>query len=144
MASVDRHSLLAAAAVRRPRGAAVICGATTLDYPGLRALAERMGGAMAGAGARPGDRVAALFPNCHRYLACYFAALDRRYILLPLNLRLLPGEMRGLLEHGGARLVVGDPEFLALLSGHVGIAPRAHEDGWAIARLPSVARTMIP
>ena len=136
MASVDRHSLLAAAAVRRPRGAAVICGATTLDYPGLRALAERMGGAMAEAGAQPGDRVAALFPNCHRYLACYFAALDRGYILLPLNLRLLPDEMRGLLEHGGARLVVGDPDLLALLSGHAGMAARAHEDGWAIARLP--------
>ena len=136
MAGVDRNSLLAAAAARRPRGAAVVCGATTLDYPGLRDLAERMGGAMAEAGAQPGDRVAALFPNCHRYLACYFAALDRRYVLLPLNLRLLPEEMGGLLEHGGARVVVGDPELLALLPGKVATAPRAEGEGWAIARLP--------
>ncbi len=113
-------------ACRITRGPAVVCGTVRLDYPGLRALADRMGGDLEARGARPGDRVAALFPNCHLYLACYFAALLRRLVLVPLNVRLSRRETLAILDHSGARLLIGEPALAAPLLG--GVA--APGEGW--------------
>ncbi len=128
---MDPRGLLASAAARRPHGAAVRCGGSDLGYLDLRRLADRLGRALERAGARPGDRVAALFPNCHLYLASYFAALERGLVLVPLNLRLSEAEMRAVLEHSGARLVIGRPEGVARLAAG---APPAGEEGWAVGR----------
>jgi acyl-CoA synthetase (AMP-forming)/AMP-acid ligase II len=114
---VDPFTLLDEAC-RKRSGDAVFCGQVRLDYPGLRDLVLRAGRDLEAQGARPGDRVAALFPNCHLYLAVYFAALLRRFVLVPLNLRLSPREMRSILDHSGARLLIGDPVLAApLLAG---------------------------
>ncbi len=130
-------------ACRGDRRPAVLCGRTRLDYRELRDLAERIGRALETEGARPGERVAALFHNCHLYLACYFAALLRRYVLVPLNVRLSRREMRAILEHSGARVVIGEPALAAPLcaggapdpggwlagpTGHAGAAETAAPD----------------
>jgi acyl-CoA synthetase (AMP-forming)/AMP-acid ligase II len=133
---MDPRSLLASAAARRPHGVAVRCGGADLGYPDLRRLADRIGRALVSAGAGPGDRVAALFPNCHLYLASYFAALERDLVLVPLNLRLSEVETRAVLEHSGARLAVGRPELLARLAPG---APPAGEDGWAVGGVEGAA-----
>jgi acyl-CoA synthetase (AMP-forming)/AMP-acid ligase II len=105
-------------ACRKRRAAAVFCGGSHFDYPGLRDLALAAGSHLESLGARPGDRVAALFPNCHLYLAAYFAALLRRFVLVPLNLRLSEREMRAILDHSGARVLIGDPGLCGpLLAG---------------------------
>jgi acyl-CoA synthetase (AMP-forming)/AMP-acid ligase II len=126
MSAADPVALLAGAA-RRRRGPAVLCGREALDYEGLRALAARLGRDLARAGARPGDRVAALFPNCHLFLATYFAALEEGFILAPLNLRLAPAEIRGILAHSGARILIGDPALAGL---HLEPRGRLAGDGW--------------
>jgi len=113
-------------ACRVTGGPAVMCGPVRLDYQGLRALAERIGRDLEARGARPGDRVAALFPNCHLYLACYFAALLRRLVLVPLNVRLSRREMRAILAHSGARVLIGEPVLAAPLLRHGAAAG----DGW--------------
>jgi len=102
-------------ACRSDRRPAVVCGRTRLDYKELRELAERIGRALEEQGVRPGDRVAALFPNCHLYLACYFAALLRRFVLVPLNTRLSRREMLAILDHSGARVLIGEPALAAPL-----------------------------
>src|SRR5437867_5062202 len=111
-----------------------MCGPVRLDYQGLRALAERIGRDLEARGACAGDRVAALFPNCHLYLACYFGALARGMILVPLNLRLSTQEMRAILEHSGARVLIGEPELMAPLLAD---RPAAEGPGWAAARIGS-------
>lgn len=96
-------------ACRTRRTLAIVCGGERSGYEGLRDLALAAGRHLESLGARPGDRVAALFPNCHLYLAVYFAALLRRFVLVPLNVRLSEREVRAILEHSGARLLIGDP-----------------------------------
>jgi acyl-CoA synthetase (AMP-forming)/AMP-acid ligase II len=132
MAAMDALSLLAAAARRRPRGAAVRCGRRDISYAALAALARRGGEALERAGARPGDRVAALLPNCHLYLACYFGALQAGFVLVPLNTRLAQGEMRAILAHSGARALIGDPDGVASLAGP---GPALEVDGRRVAPL---------
>ena len=94
-------------ACRKRIAAAIFCGDARFDYAGLRDLALAAGRHLESLGARPGDRVAVLFPNCHLYLAVYFASLLHRFVLVPLNVRLSERELRGILEHSGARLVIG-------------------------------------
>src|SRR6185436_551556 len=99
----------------------------------LARLADRIGARLERAGADPGERVAAILPNCHRYLATYFAALTRGLVLVPLNPRLSPREIGSILARSGAVVVVGTPSMLAaagLPSGPVG-------DGVAIVPAPA-------
>jgi acyl-CoA synthetase (AMP-forming)/AMP-acid ligase II len=113
-------------ATRRRAGPAVFCGSTRLDYAGLLAFSARIGTTLRDLGAVPGDRVAALFGNCHLYLAAYFGALETGLVLVPLNLRLAPREVRTILEHSGARLLLGDPALVApLVQGRT-----RSDEGW--------------
>ena len=96
---MDARTLLASAARLRPRGTAAFCGPRRLTYPDLLGQAARLADDLESAGARPGDRVAALFANCHLYLACYAAALERGLVLLPINLKQSPSETRAILDY---------------------------------------------
>ncbi len=129
---VDLPGLLKSARRRAGDRTAVLCGAARLTYAGLDSLAARCAEALARHGAEPGDRVAALLPNCHLYMASYFGALAGRFVLVPINPRLHPEEIRAILEHSGARVLIGEPRGLARVLGErVGEA-----DGeWAFGRL---------
>src|SRR2546428_6600162 len=102
-------------AASRCHGGAIVWGGARLDYAGLRDLSSRIGRHLKTLGARPGDRVAALFPNCHVFLAAYFGALQQDLVLVPINVRLAPREVRTILEHSGSRLLLGDPVLAAPL-----------------------------
>jgi acyl-CoA synthetase (AMP-forming)/AMP-acid ligase II len=127
----DPGDLLAAAAGRDPGKAAVVCGDVRLSYPGLARLAGRIGAAIERAGARTGDRLGALFSNCHLYLATYFAAAERGVILVPINTRLLPREIESIVGHSGTVLVVGTPDRLRPF----GWPFRETGDGWCLAEV---------
>jgi len=90
----------------RPR---LHCGGRSLTYPDVAALQDRMVEAFRAAEARPGDRVAAFFPNCHLYFAAYYAALKSDLALMPMNLRLASPEREAVLRRGGARFLLGTP-----------------------------------
>lgn len=122
---------------RTPRGPAVSCGDGILTYGDLHALAGRLIERFRRAGARPGDRIAMLLPNCHHNLAAYFAALDAGFILVPLNLRWRAGEIREVLRHAGARLLVGRDEDLATLG--LSEAPSESAPGGSAARSDAAA-----
>ena len=133
-------SLLGDAARRHTAGVAVRCGDLALGYPDLLRLSGTMARAFEREGASPGDRVAALFPNCHLYLAAYFAALTSGVVLVPLNTRLHPHETAAILRHSGARLLFGDARLIGPLFetepglAGPGAAGRGGE-GWALAAL---------
>jgi long-chain acyl-CoA synthetase len=86
----------------------VIDGNEKLDYAGLFARCRRIGGALEALGLRLGDRVAVLSANSRHYfeLFCAIPAFGR--VIVPLNTRLAEPELRSILEHSGARVLIAD------------------------------------
>ena len=80
-------------AARAPADPAVAFGPRRLDYGTLEARACRLAQALAAAGIRRGDRVAALMNNCPQFLEALFATVRLGAIFVPVNFRLAPPEI---------------------------------------------------
>ncbi|GAA4821194.1 long-chain fatty acid--CoA ligase [Actinomycetospora corticicola] len=91
-----------------PEATAVVCPHATLTY---RELAERIGrliGAFDGLGLTPGDRVAVLSSNCHRFLELYLALPAAGLVVVPLNTRHSDAERRYAITDSGAEAFFTD------------------------------------
>jgi fatty-acyl-CoA synthase len=99
------------AVVHGDRTAVVHEGATT-TYADLGDRARRLAGALAAAGVEPGDRVAVLAPNVPVALEAHFGVPMAGAVLVALNTRLSAGELRGIVEHAGATLLIADDDLL--------------------------------
>ena len=75
-----------------PNKVGVVCGDERFTYSQFADRASRLAGALLGAGAKPGDRIAFLSTNCHRLLEAYYGVLEVGCNLVPLNVRLAPEE----------------------------------------------------
>jgi acyl-CoA synthetase (AMP-forming)/AMP-acid ligase II len=93
---------------------AVVCGDVRLSYAALDERVARLAGALVGLGVAPGERVAALMHNCHRYMETYLAAERAGAVLVPLNHRLAPAEIAFILNDAEAAVLIGDAELLPL------------------------------
>jgi long-chain acyl-CoA synthetase len=82
---------------------AITCGETRLTYAQTAERCRRLGGALTALGLGRGDRVAVIGPNCHRYLELYQGVPGAGMVIVPLNARHAPGELRYALEDAGAR-----------------------------------------
>jgi len=89
------------------------------SYARTRARSERLHGALAARGLRPGERFAVLSWNSSDYLELYFAAARGGYVLCPLNARLAPPEIEAILQDSGARFVLEGAKGLAELGREV-------------------------
>jgi long-chain acyl-CoA synthetase len=90
---------------------AVICGDVELTYAQTWDRCRRLIGALRDLGLAPGDRVAVIAGNCHRYLELYQAMPGAGFSLVPLNPRHAIAELRYALEDSGARVLftgIGD------------------------------------
>jgi fatty-acyl-CoA synthase len=87
---------------------AVVDGATRMTYRDLAARATRTAHALGASGVGPGDRAAYLCPNTPELLVAHFAAPLAGAVLVALNTRLAPEEVRSICMHSGARLLVVD------------------------------------
>ena len=90
---------------------AVVCGDVELTYAQTWDRCRRLVGALSELGLAPGDRVAVIAGNCHRYLELYQAVPGAGFNLVPLNPRHAVAELRYALEDSGARVLftgVGD------------------------------------
>lgn len=95
---------------------AVTCGDERLTY-GL--LAERIDRASAGftkLGVARGDVVAFVSFNCHRLLEAYYAVPQMGAVLLPVNIRLTPGDIGYILADADATTVVVDRALAGLIA----------------------------
>ena len=90
---------------------AVVDGELRLTYRELHDRSLRLTGVLAGLGVEPGDRVAVLAANSHVQLEMHNAVPMRGAVLVPLNIRLSPGELTYILEHSGTSLLVLGEEF---------------------------------
>ena len=83
----------------------------TLTYRELGEFARAQAAALDGLGLGTGDRVAVLSHNAARLLISYFGVAAFGRVLVPINFRLNADEVRFIVEHAGARLLLVDPEL---------------------------------
>jgi fatty-acyl-CoA synthase len=93
----------------------IVSGAKQFTYAEFGERCERLASALECAGIRPGDRVAYLSFNNHQLLEGYYGVVQARAVVTPLNVRLAPMELMGILNHAGARFLVFDDEFAPLV-----------------------------
>ncbi len=101
-----------AARVHGPR-AAVVYGARRFTYAELGERVRRLATALRRAGLARGDRVAALAPNVPALLEAHFGVALAGGVLVAINTRLNAAEIRYILDHAGARVLLVDAELAA-------------------------------
>jgi len=96
---------------------------SALTHAELRAQAMTMAGRLAGAGLRPGDRLALLAATHPDFMVLFFGALYAGIIPVPLPLPTAFGrreayidQIRGQIQSSGAPLVIAPQEFLSIVA----------------------------
>jgi fatty-acyl-CoA synthase len=89
----------------------------TMSYGELDARARGLALALDGLGVGPGERVAIVSPNAARFQIAYFGVSGYGRVLVPINYRLMADEIRYVVEHSGATVLLVDPESDAALAG---------------------------
>ena len=105
------------------RTAAIYPDHTSTVYEGRRftwsetyARCRRLASYLAGRGIGPGDTVAAMLPNIPAMNEVHFAVPMTGAVLNTLNIRLDATAIAFQLDHGGARIILVDPEFAGVIS----------------------------
>ncbi len=93
----------------------VVSGGKRFTYAEFGARCERLAAALLAHGIQPGDRVAYLSFNTHQLLEGYFGVVLARAVVMPLNVRLTPAELIGILNHSGARVLIFENDFKPLI-----------------------------
>src|SRR6187431_394292 len=88
-----------------------------LTYAEIGALARRQAARLDERGIGVGDRVAVVSHNSARLLTSFFGVAGSGRVLVPVNFRLRPDEVRYIVEHSGARVLYVDPELDESLKG---------------------------
>jgi fatty-acyl-CoA synthase len=109
-------SFLARAARIWPGRTAIIHGTRRVTYAQYLERSRRLASALRGAGVRPGDVVAALLPNIPQMLEAHMGVPMAHAVLCPINTRLDAPTVRFILAHSGAKLLLLDREFAALVA----------------------------
>jgi fatty-acyl-CoA synthase len=100
---------------------AIVYGERRHTYRDFAAEATRVAHALRGSGIGPGDRVAYLLPNVPEMLIAHFAVPLAGAVLVAINTRLSTEEVRYILDHSGAKILVVDAAL------HPTVAPVAAE-----------------
>jgi acyl-CoA synthetase (AMP-forming)/AMP-acid ligase II len=82
-----------------------------LTYAEIGDLARRQAARLDELGVGVGDRVAVVSHNSSRLLTSFFGVSGSGRVLVPVNFRLRPDEVRYIVEHSGARVLIVDPEL---------------------------------
>lgn len=86
-----------------------------LDYGKVYERVCAMANALEDLGVKPGDRIAILGWNDHRYFESYFSIPGLGAVLVELNLRLPPKDLVHVVKHSGARALFLDDSLLPLV-----------------------------
>ncbi|NIH85395.1 acyl--CoA ligase family protein [Amycolatopsis granulosa] len=87
---------------------AIVHGERRVSYREFAAETTRVAHALRASGVEPGDRVAYLLPNIPEMLVAHFAVPLAGAVLVAINTRLAAAEIRYILEHSGAKVLVVD------------------------------------
>jgi fatty-acyl-CoA synthase len=100
-----------------PRQEIVYRDRLRLTYQQLGERIARLGSALCRLGVQPGQTVAVMDWDSHRYLECFFAIPMLGCVLQTVNIRLSPEQILYTLNHAGAHVILCNSEFLPLLRG---------------------------
>ena len=78
--------------------------------------ANQLAHALAGAGVKPGDRVASFMWNNYRHLELYQAVPSMGAVLHTLNIRLSPTDLEYIINHAADKVIVADEDLCHCLS----------------------------
>mgnify|MGYP003587028869 FL=1 len=98
-----------------PNQEIVYAGTTRFTYAQFRERVARLAAALLAQGVRPGDTVAVMDYDSHRYLECYFAVPMIGAVLHTINIRLSPEQMVYTIGHAEDDLILVNADFLPLL-----------------------------
>jgi fatty-acyl-CoA synthase len=92
-------------------------GLGSITYQQVGALAAGQAAALDALGVGRGERVAILSQNAGRLLVGFFGVSAWGRVLVPINFRLHPEEIRYIVEHSGASVLLHDPELAGAVEG---------------------------
>ena len=104
-------------------GQEIVYGDVRHDYRTLQARIGQLAGLLQSLGVKPGDTVAVMDWDSHRYLESYFAVPMMGAVLMMVNIRLAPEQIAYTLKHSGASVILANREFLPVLDGIAGQLP---------------------
>ncbi len=90
---------------------AVVCQDTRRTYAEVGSRCRRLAGAMRKLGLSPHDRVGVIALNSDRYLELYLGLPAAGFVLVPVNSRLAPAEMRAILADAGVSVLFADADY---------------------------------
>jgi long-chain acyl-CoA synthetase len=90
---------------------AVVCQDNRRTYAELGSRCRRLAGAMRQLGLAPQDRVGVVALNSDRYLELYLGLPAAGFVLVPVNSRLAPPEMRAILDDAEVSVLFADADY---------------------------------
>src|SRR4051812_25150256 len=154
-ADLNWYAVLAHHATRTPAAPLTVFEGETTTYGDMLARATMLAAGLHERGVRHGDVVALLSYNSPEFLETVFAANYLGAIAMPINWRLAAPEVRYILEHSQARVLVCDPALLDLandaaadLGGLARVCVRSTApDGWVplseVRTTPAAPRAVV-
>ncbi len=109
-------------------------GLGAVSYAELEARARGLAIGLDGMGVAVGDRVAIVSPNAARFQVAFFGVSGWGRVLVPINYRLNADDIRYIVDHSGAKVLLVDLESDAALAG-IDVEHRIVLDGSADAEL---------
>jgi fatty-acyl-CoA synthase len=136
-------SHLRRAALVFPDREALVYGPRRFTYAAYHARVSRLASALVRLGVRPGDVVATLLPNVPAQVEAHFGVPACGAVLNTINTRLDPDTVAYILDHGGAKVLLCDPQFLPLAAEAFermeGPAPTVIEVADPVAGVPAAS-----
>ena len=106
-----------------------MCEDNRRTYAELGSRCRRLAGAMRKLGLAPQDRVGVIALNSDRYLELYLGLPAAGFVLVPVNSRLAPAEMRAILADAGVSVLFADANYPGAAGvGQVVMMPDDYED----------------
>jgi fatty-acyl-CoA synthase len=109
-------SFLVRSAAVYPNHVSAVYEGRSFTWAETHARCRRFASYLAGRGIGEGDTVAAMLPNIPAMNELHFAVPMAGAVLNALNIRLDPPSIAFQLDHGGAKIVLVDPEFAGVIS----------------------------
>jgi long-chain acyl-CoA synthetase len=98
-----------------PDKTACICGHARFSFKQVGDRVDRLSNRLASLGVGRGDRVAILSFNCHRFFELYYGVPQLGAVVVPINFRLQPQEIKYIADHSGSRVFAVDPALAHLV-----------------------------
>jgi len=108
-------NLLRAPVASNPDQEIVYRGTVRLTYRQLMERIRRLASALVSMGIKPGDTVAVMDWDSHRYLECFFAVPMIGAVLHTINVRLSSEQLVYTINHAEDKLIIVNSEFLPIL-----------------------------